>query len=90
MTNTNEVKYRVLLHRDIELGAQKLIDLDNEIWEKKGFRNARNLEDRKEEYYAEIKETIKDKVAQQIVDELEEQNYHSLVEALTELKLIQK
>lgn len=70
--------------------VDRLIDIENEIWGNNGFRSGRDVEKNKESYQRQVKEAIKEKVAQEVVDQLEDENYHSMVEALHDLHLIQK
>lgn len=83
----NKMNTRVL---DIEKKAEELMSIDTTIWDKFGFQSGRDVEKNKEQYQEEVKKQITEKVHQEVVDELEDNNCHSMVEALHDLKLIQK
>ena len=75
------------------------MDFDNEIWEKLGIKSGSQLDkpETAAKYYAELAKVFAQdgkwggqKVPQSVVDELEDQNFHSLVEFLHTRKLIKK
>lgn len=74
--------------REIEEQVERLMDIDTQIWNRHGYQTGRDIEKNKDTYLAEVKKEISEKVYQETIDELEDNNYHSLVEALTTLKLI--
>ena len=64
--------------------AENLIQIDNQIWQKFGFRSGSDVERNKEKYIAEVAKALKgERVGKNTIDELENENYHSMVEAIT-------
>lgn len=75
---------------NIEDTAQDLMDINNMIWDMAGYRSGADVEKDKIGFQTAVKNNVEGKVSQEVVDILEDNNYHSFVEALHDSKLIQK
>jgi hypothetical protein len=72
------------------ISVQSLEDLDNSIWKKNGYKGAASVKRDWTNYLTAIKVEVTQSVPKEIITQLEDDNFNSLVQALNELKLIKK
>lgn len=71
--------------------AERLMEIDNTIWDANKFRSGNDVERNKDKYFADVEKAIKGiKITQELINELEEENHHSMVEALTFIQNIKR
>ena len=65
--------------------VRKLMAIDNKIWDQLGARDGGAIKKKWDEYKKLVASQVSGSVSQAVCDVLEDQNYHSLYEALREL-----
>ena len=68
------------------LGA-KLMRIDNKIWDKLGANSGDMIRNKWNEYMSEVKKYIKHQIPKEVIEDLENENHHTLIKALVELGL---
>jgi hypothetical protein len=65
--------------------ASALMQIDSDIWQKLGFRSGGDVEKNWQKYLNEVRSRVSGQVDPEDMDELENENYHSLIQALYQL-----
>jgi hypothetical protein len=70
--------------------GERLMIIDNEIWDKFGFRSGSDVDKNWNKYKQAVNEKVHGKVSKETWEDLEDNNYHSMIKALNELGKLEK
>lgn len=82
--------WKAEIAKDARSEAERLISIDDQIWDKLGFRSGGDADKRNTEYLMEVRSRVGGSVSQEACDVLEDENYHTLYQALRDLGKIHK
>jgi len=71
-----------------KLTTEEILDIDNTIWDELGARNGADIDKKYELYKAAVSQRIDGTITQEQLDEIEDENHHSMVQALSDLRRI--
>lgn len=67
-----------------------LISIDNQIWDKLGFNHGGDVDKNWDKYLAEVRNKVSGSVSKEAFDQLEDENHHSMCQALHDLGKVHK
>jgi hypothetical protein len=70
--------------------AQRLMKIDGDIFRRFGWRSGIEANRNPDKYYPAVRAAVSGSVSQAVLDQLENENHHSLVGALTQLGKVRR
>jgi hypothetical protein len=70
--------------------GKRLMNIDNDIWNKFGFRSGGDVDKNWDKYKQAVNEKVQGKVSKETWEDLQDNNYHSMIRALNELGKLEK